>query len=70
MIINEKFPHRHSKRKDSIGKCITLHKARAVYLGVETKLYPDLAVPQTKEKIQLSLWHLSSKRGIHGTLGL
>jgi hypothetical protein len=38
---------RENRLRDSLGKFITLHKARAVYyweVGADTKLYPDLAL--------------------------
>ena len=38
---------RENRLRDSLGKFIPLHKARAVYcweVGADTKLYPDLAL--------------------------
>ena len=37
---------RENRLRDSLGKFIALHKARALYhweVGADTKLYPDLA---------------------------
>ena len=47
MIFSEGWKQRENRLRDSLGKFINLHKARAAYhweVRADTKLYPDLAL--------------------------
>jgi hypothetical protein len=69
LVISKAPVQRENRLRDSLGKFISLHKARAAYcweVGADTKLYPDLALgnslclcrckPKSEKKIFFS-WH-------------